>query len=124
MYVTEEESFVKCRKRLIKNPYCQNFYATELLRHSHLQPYLVHCHKLSLVFLPVKSESFGDTPNGNDTKGQKVTPPRKFCIVDERNPSTNNVSNYALPASGLQSDSTLVSMSRAQHENLRPAPTD
>ncbi|KAL3533850.1 hypothetical protein ACH5RR_007371 [Cinchona calisaya] len=42
--------------------------AAELLRHTHLQPYLLHCHNPSSVFLPVKS------PTNTKVKAAKSSP--------------------------------------------------
>ncbi|KAG9150053.1 hypothetical protein Leryth_023078 [Lithospermum erythrorhizon] len=44
--------------------------AAELLRHPHLQPYLLHCQNAAPVFLPVLS------PNNTKEKGQKSSPRR------------------------------------------------
>ncbi|CAI9100068.1 OLC1v1036993C1 [Oldenlandia corymbosa var. corymbosa] len=44
--------------------------AAELLRHAHLQPYILRCHNPSSVFLPIKS------PNTTKEKGTKSSPRR------------------------------------------------
>ncbi|GJV34758.1 serine/threonine-protein kinase Nek6-like protein [Tanacetum coccineum] len=56
--------------------------AAELLRHPHLQPYLLKCHNPSSVFLPVKPPS---SPNGktpNDRTPKKHSPMKLHDIKD------------------------------------------
>lgn len=56
--------------------------AAELLRHPHLQPYLLKCHNPSSVFLPVKPPS---SPNGktpNDRTPKKHSPMKLHDVKD------------------------------------------
>ncbi|XP_017984007.1 PREDICTED: serine/threonine-protein kinase Nek6 [Theobroma cacao] len=67
--------------------------AAELLRHPHLQPYLVQCQNLSPVFLPVKSEqSIKGKPKGSpfsnkygtgNPKGERASPSKELGIVHQ-----------------------------------------
>ncbi|KAK4481717.1 hypothetical protein RD792_012626 [Penstemon davidsonii] len=55
--------------------------AAELLRHPHLQPFLLRCHNPSTVFLPVKSPS---PKNSTEKKMKQKSPNSPGCVKDYR----------------------------------------